>query len=446
MDLKLPDVNAAVADGLAEHSQPAPVAPAPEPASASAEAASDLLTPPAVKLSEPAPDRVGAIEAERFSELSQVVTAYTVPWSPRRWDFLPNEMGARIEASPLEFVKLLENEFGKSILTELGLHEQVGDELRLPACFVEDADLYVTIDKENRTFKFRAIHQPEVPRRALDYALVQATQECAPYIVFVTDSESSADILRLLGLHSVTCDGLESLVKSDLDKIFDAGRDLELRWRYYLILLDFDVVCLQNKPTDAIGEVIRWLADAEQAFRIDLARRFAVCRPDAIDFERLDKAIAFKDAVQVTRVFQQWSIIARAAKVASWYSYVETGPITFSAAHEELQRAIELPMPLARQTIEIALSSYRDTYRRFIRQLRNEAQREADVYEKIEKLAGVAAAEAFFDVDLLVQAAEFVLENQIRPPMHELRQQALEQQMRYLSSFRANRTTRKRKR
>src|SRR6185369_10972182 len=99
----------------------------------------------------------------------------------------------------------------------------------------------VTIDKENRTFKFHAVHEPDFPCVALDYALVQATESApAPETLFITDTECSADILRRLGLHSVTCDGLESVAKSDLDKLFGARHDHEAAWRYYLVLLDFD--------------------------------------------------------------------------------------------------------------------------------------------------------------------------------------------------------------
>src|SRR6185295_3776357 len=110
----------------------------------------------------------------------------------------------------------------------------------------------------------------------------QATPESAsaPETLFITDSECAADILCRLGLHSVTCDGLESITKGDLDKIFCAGRDYESGWRYYLLLLDFDVVGLQNQPTDLICQVIRRLADAEEAYRIDPFQRFGICRPD----------------------------------------------------------------------------------------------------------------------------------------------------------------------
>jgi hypothetical protein len=59
MELKLPDMNGVFAGALT-----------PDPASTAADVASDPLPSPDLSPSEPAGDRVGTVDAERFVELS----------------------------------------------------------------------------------------------------------------------------------------------------------------------------------------------------------------------------------------------------------------------------------------------------------------------------------------------------------------------------------------
>ena len=78
----------------------------------------------------------------------------------------------------------------------------------------------------------------------------------------------------------------------------------DLGWRYYLLLVDFDVARLENRPTAAIGEVIKRLADAADVYGIDPARRFGVCRPSAHEFQVLERAITFEDSAQICQLFE----------------------------------------------------------------------------------------------------------------------------------------------
>ena len=107
---------------------------------------------------------------------------------------------------------------------------------------------------------------------------------------------------------------------------------------------------------------------------------------------------------------------AKAANDSNWHSYIDGGPVTLFPARAGLNRVIESPRPFARSQIEAALLTYRDTYRRLIQQLTNDSKRAVDVGESIETVAAIESAEAFFDADSLVQAAEFVLQDQTPPP------------------------------
>jgi hypothetical protein len=384
----------------------------------------------------------GTPDLARFVELSKVLRDYTsVSSKSRQWDFLHGDRWLRIEMSPVDFVESLIGEYGETVLREIGLHEQVGDDLRLPVWMVEDAVVFLQVDEENHSFKFHA-----VDKFAIDYAQMRMREEstAAQDTLFICDSDDSADIVRRLGLHSVSCEGLEKIGQCEVSKIF--GGEHEYKWRYYLLLVDFDVAQLKNVPTDAIGEVIRRLADAKIGYRIDPCQRFGVCRPDRQTFERLKKVMTFKDPVQVAQLFNHWAVAAREADVSDWQTYLNEEPVTLLAARDELSRLINSENPFARREIENALSRYRKMYRRLIRQQLNDSHNSFDLDENLDAVVAAESAETFFAADRVVQAAEHMLQERVVPPMRELRKQALEEQLKLLKDFKSVRNAKKRKR
>ena len=53
--------------------------------------------------------------------------------------------------------------------------------------------------------------------------------------------------MHQLGLHSVVCEGLEKLDSHDVRKLFSGDRRTDFGWRYFLLLVDFDVARLENQ-------------------------------------------------------------------------------------------------------------------------------------------------------------------------------------------------------
>ena len=130
-------------------------------------------------------------------------------------------------------------------------------------------------------------------RTALDYALERIPPDStqAPVTLFVVESQDAVEVMQRLGLRAVSSEGLEALGRDDVQRLFSGDQRSDFGWRYYLLLVDFDVARLENRPTAAIGEVIKRLADAADVYGIDPARRFGVCRPSAHEFQVLERAI-----------------------------------------------------------------------------------------------------------------------------------------------------------
>ena len=123
----------------------------------------------------------------------------------------------------------------------------------------------------------------------------------------------------------------------------DGDQRSDFDWRYYLLLVDFDVAHLDKRPTAAIGEVIERLADAADVYGIDPARRFGVCRPSAHEFHVLERATTFKDSAQICQLFETWAAAARSGRINSWRTHFDTEAASFSAASAKLTHALQLP-------------------------------------------------------------------------------------------------------
>ena len=118
---------------------------------------------------------------------------------------------------------------------------------------------------------------------------------------------------------------------------------------------------LENRPTAAIGEVIKRLADAADVYGIDPARRFGVCRPSAHEFQVLERATTFEDSAQICQLFEKWSAAAKSVRINSWRTHFDTEVASFSVARAALTRALQLSNDVARRAeVFVALPAYRE--------------------------------------------------------------------------------------
>ncbi len=95
--------------------------------------------------------------------------------------------------------------------------------------------------------------------------------------------------------------------------------------------------------------MIKRLADAADVYRIDPARRFGVCRPNAADFQMLERALAFKDPTASRQLFEAWSVAAKSVRIDSWRAHFDTEVLSISRARGALTTAIHNPNDVARR-------------------------------------------------------------------------------------------------
>ena len=241
------------------------------------------------------------------------------------WDFLgKHDNWLRIAMPPNDFVAALEQDYSVEALTELGFYERVGDSLRLPSWLDGDAHLYVAIDDDNSAITFSCRNKSLFPMRrtALDCGLERISQDStqATDTLFVVESLEAVDIMRRLGLRAVSFDGLDEIGRGDVLRLFAGDQRSDFAWRFQLVLLDFDLANLKNRPTAAIGAVINPLSDATDLYGIDPPRRFSVCRPSPHEFQLLERAVSFEDSTQICQIFNGWSAAAQGVTIDNWRS------------------------------------------------------------------------------------------------------------------------------
>lgn len=408
----------------------------------------DVIPTPSGPTAEDVDPSAAASFRETFAEVADFIKSCTAP--PRfstKWSFLDgDDFRLRIEMETLEFLEALSEEFGAEVLTELGLYKRVVHALD------GGAPLYVTIDAHNFTISFGCDSEFLFPiaRTALDYGLERNPPETtqSPVTLFVVDSQDAVDIIQRLRLPAVSSEGLESLGRDDIQRLFEGDLRSDLGWRYYLLLLDFELERLINRPTATSGEVIRRLADAADVYGVDPTRRFGVCRPSAHEFQKLERAITFKDSAPICQLFEVWSAATKSAKINSWRTHFDTQAANFSVARAALVRALQRSNDAARRAeVLVALPAYRAACRRaVIQKFVEDIDSASDPFDQVDLIAAVGYAEAFFDSDPLVRASEAVLAGQNPPSARELQCELFEQWQRCILELRRIRRERTAKR
>jgi hypothetical protein len=378
-----------------------------------------------------------------FTDFIQSCTA--PPLSLGKWSFLNDGLRRRVDMDSAEFVELLAAEYGTEKAIELGLRESAGDEVRLPNWLDNEADLYVTIDGSSGKACFSSESEFLFPMRrtALDYALECHSSETAevPQSLFVVDSRDAVEVLQLLGLRAVISEGLETLGHDHVQRLFEVDHRRQPSWRYHAVLVDFDVVRLDNRPTPAIAAVLERLAGAADVYGIDPTRRFGVCRPTRQEFHVLTRAISFNDRGRIRRLFEAWSEAAMSEHNDTWRTRLATEVLSFSAARAALASALQLPDDIARRAeVAVALPAYLASIRgNVMSKFSAEIDAARNAFDQVDLISAENWAESFFDADPLVRAAEAVLASEIPPSVRELELELCEQRRRCIAEIRSSR-------
>lgn len=399
-------------------------------------------------------DSDAADRRANYQQLFEIIRSCAAPTiSATKWDFLKGQDDLlRIDMSPSEFVEALKQDYPVELLHALGLLERVEGELRLPSSLDGDAQLYVKIDDDKQTLAFSTGNEFLFPmtRTALDYALERIPPDSCqmPGTLFIVASPDDAELMRRLGLAAVVYEGLEILSCQDIQRLFDGDHQTDFRWRYQLVLLDFNLARIENRPTGAIREVIKKLANGADVYGVDPARRFAVCRPSAHEFQVLEQAIAFQDSTRIGCLLESLATAAKGIRIHSWRTHLATPAVSFSAARQALVSALERSNDVARRAeVVVALPAYRDAGRRTVMQKFHAAiDRASDPFAQIDLIAAAAYAEDFLDNDPLLRAAEFVLTHWTLPCFEEIQEELRDKRQRSLVELRRIRRESKNKR
>ena len=361
----------------------------------------------------------------------------------QKWDFLGGQEGMlRIEMLPLDFIKAMAQDFSPEELATIGLYRRVGDELQVASWLDNNVDLYVAIDESNETVAFSAGDEFLFPlkRTAVDLGLERNPPDSTQPVetLFIVESPEAVKIMQRLGLQSVSCDGLNDLDSNDVQRLFAGDARSDFGWRYFLMLLNFDVTRFENSPLAAMNEVISRLADAEVVYRVDPSRRFGVSRPTKREFESLERAAAFKDTAETRQVFENWSTAAKSATIGNWRSHLAVETLPFADASTALTHALQLPNGFHRRcAVQAALASYRAAGKEAVMQKFFDAiERTRDPFDQVNMIAAAGFAENFLENDPLVRSAEAVLAGEIPASARELRDECFDQRLRCMAELR----------
>jgi hypothetical protein len=213
-----------------------------------------------------------------------------------------------------------------------------------------------------------------------------------------------------------------------------------------MLLMDFELASIKNRPAAAIGEVINRLADLAKMYSVDLGRRFSVCQPSEHEFQVLELAIRFEDSAKIRELFEKWSVAAKSAPIKSWRTQAGTEVVSFSATTAALTRALQLPADLRVAEVVVALPAYLAAGKEVvIGKFFQASDRASDPFDQIDLIAAADYARDFFERDPLVRAAEAVLAGDAPLSAAEL-QEDFERRQRCLLELRRIRRDRKAKR
>ena len=407
-------------------------------------AAPDVAAEPSIEPAAPSVDAGAAQRSVLIQAFRDFILGCTAPiLHLERWSFLGKQDGwLRIDMAPVEFLEVIKEQYPAELLVALGLCEYADDEL-LPAAGLEgDAPLFVEIKEDPWSFRFRTGSEFLFPmiKTARNYALARIPPDSPQTTdtLFVVASQEAAEILHSLGLVAVTFDGLNDLGCEDVERLFASNDRSDCRWRYYIVLLDFDMVRLDNRPVAAIGEVIQRLADAADVYDVDPAQRFAVCRPSAQDFHVLERSVAFKDAARIRRQLESMSAAAKSTNIQLWQTHFVNQVVSFSAARQALARALQRSDPVCRRAeVRDALSAYREAGRQAVMEKFNAAvDSMRDPFTQVDLIAALECAEQYLNDDPLVRAAESVLADETLPSDRDLYEEMLTKRQRSLNELR----------
>jgi hypothetical protein len=360
----------------------------------------------------------------------------------KEWDYLAAQDGwLRIDMPPAEFLAALEQEYLAEDLVKVGICQRVGDELRLANGLDGDGCLYAEFGEASSKLLLTRRENSSFPygRTALTYALERrlpdATQ--SPDTLFVCPTFEDAEIPQLLELPAVSSEGLESLSRCDIERLFgDPSRDCE--WRYHLVLVDFGVALLRNQPTAEIRAVIERVTDAAGLYGIDAGRRFAVWRPSAAEFQLLELAIRFEEREKVCEIFQNGAAAARALKIDCWRSNLATIVPSIGEARAALSLALRRrDNPIWHAEIRDALAVYRAALKRTVTdRLWADLDGVGNPVALLLRLQIAHLAETLLEIDSLIISAELVLAGKDVPTARELYDAVIEPRQKCMAELR----------
>jgi hypothetical protein len=256
-------------------------------------------------------------------------------------------------------------------------------------------------------------------------------------VLYVAATPQDVEVIRGLGLISVASEGLESLDRNDVERLFAGESSRDDEWRHWLLLMDFNVAARQRQRTSQIGGVIRRLANAADLYQIDPRRRFGVCRPVRKDIEHFFVASEFSDPSTIRQLLEKWAKSAKSSK-RSWRSHFPTARPTYSAARSGLARALER-FPDFPDIIQLsrALREYRAAYNSLVlKKFLALADSANDAFEQIDLTRAVELAETVLATDPPVVAAERVLAVQAPLDFRELPEKTLDTRVKSLCELR----------
>ncbi len=284
--------------------------------------------------------------------LEEVIEDLVAPdFIPARWCFLVNpDQGGRIDMTPAEFAKEMLEYFDPEFLITSGLFERIGEDVQLVASLKGDAPLLVKIDKSAHTITFTREDEPLLPEghTALQCGLQRKPDASTDptKTLWVAASLEAVEILKRLKLPAVLSDGLETMRKQEIDKLFAGNHRTDADWQYDLVLVDFDIANLANRPGAAMGDIVKRLATAASVYGIDPSRRFTMLRPIRSEFELLEQAADFEDSDRVRQLLVTWAEAAKGTRFDSGFAYDRREAPSFSAARQTLGRVLQSNTPL----------------------------------------------------------------------------------------------------
>jgi hypothetical protein len=361
---------------------------------------------------------------------------------PRNWEFLfAPDRRAEVDMDTAEFFAIVEEGWGEDRLLESRIYERCGDTVRLADRMDVDAPLFVTFDEEEGEVYFTWNEDSlfSLACTALEYATAANSAESAGQEnqLFVCDSPDAARIVQRLGLPAVSCDGLEAIGHQDIKRLFGDGHRGH-GWKYFLVLLDFDLCQLDPQPTAALADVIARLTDAADVYGVDLSERFAVCRPNASEMQRLRRAVGFADPSAVRQLLDEWAAHAVNSPISDWQGLLHTEGVRLSTARAELKRAIAFGRrdPSARQSrVEAALQDYKTALEaKIVQPFDTQLDTVADGYEALEIMHTRDIASSVLQTDLLLCEAEAVIAD-APPPTYEEDFEHVERQIMLMSAL-----------